>query len=280
MVNIKVNKFSRSNVEPLDSIPEVSQEVNPETPYDGYEGDDESKSNEYDNNFDSFDDEFKDLLNGHYVSEETEVKQTKSEKERIKLEKEQLKMDILRQKEEDRQNQLSQKQFEKMNKKSRVKEDDDELFSACPSEIMGLDKRQLLQKITQYKSLFPELLKSFKIKKNPSIEDLRDVLAEFDAIVSVNSVEGFVTDAMLSCIALIETGSARTKYNITGTAEMLKAQPKFHDLCKQLYLKHQVFANVPCEYQLIMLVGMTAMMAQQQNARREKVSNLLNKPVE
>lgn len=276
MVNIKVNKFSRSNV---DSIPEVSQEVNPETPYDdGYEGDDDDNDN---NTFDdTFDDEFKDLLNGNYVSEETEVKQTKSEKERIKLEKEQLKMDILRQKEEDRQNQLLQKQFEKMNKKRGQKEDDDELFSACPSEIMGLDKRQLLKKISEYKSLFPQLLKSFKIKKNPSIEDLRDVLAEFDAIVSVNSVEGFVTDAMLSCITLIETGSARTKYNITGTADMLRAQPKFHDLCKQLYLKHQVFANVPCEYQLIMLVGMTAMMAQQQNARREKVSNLLNKPAE
>ena len=272
MVNIKLNKFSRSNVDP---IPEQVETVSPETPYQG-----ENEINQEDEDMDdSFEDAFKDLTNDNYVSEETEIKQTKAEKERLKLEKEQLKYEILKQKEEDRRNQANQKLFEKTTRSRKVQQEDDELFSSCPSEIMGLDKRQLLKKISEYKSLFPQLLKSFKIKKNPSIEDLRDVLAEFDAIVSVSSVEGFVTDALLSCITLIETGSTRTKFNISGTAEMLRAQPKFHDLCKQMYLKHHVFSNVPCEYQLIMLVGMTAMVAHQQNQKREKVSNLLNKPM-
>jgi hypothetical protein len=51
-------------------------------------------------------------------------------------------------------------------------EDDNSLFDEKGTEILGKDRRMLLSKIRQYKSLFPEELKKFKIKKNCSIEDL------------------------------------------------------------------------------------------------------------
>ena len=205
MPNIKVNKFSRSKAPVLDTIPEHSQPVNPEKPYDG---ESESKFSEVDNNdefTDDIDDLFADLNNENYVSEEVDVKKTKSEKEKLKLEKEQLKLDIERSKEEERK--------------------------------------------------------------------------QMDAIVSTDTVEGFCTDAILGVIGLAENVSTRSRFNITGTAEMLKQQPKFHQLCKQLYIKHKVFSNVPPEMQLIMMIGLTASVASQNNAKRDKVSSFLNQPV-
>ena len=64
----------------------------------------------------------------------------------------------------------------KIDNKKPVKQtavhNDDDIFSGTPTELLGLDKRQLLSKINQYKALFPNQLKSFKIKKNPSVENL------------------------------------------------------------------------------------------------------------
>ena len=282
MPNIKIKKFSRSKV--MDTIPEqqtIENEVNDVEQLnekfvevqndDGYDGD---KDND-------LDDLFEDLDNEHYVSEETDVKKSKAEKEKIKLEKEQLKLDIARQKEEERRRKAEDRENAKLSKQTKEpKTVDSDLFSSTPTELLGLDKRQLLKKICEYKALFPTQLKSFKIKKNPTLEDLQNVLSEMDAIVSVDSVEGFATDAILSTIGLVEGISSKTRYNISGTAQMLKEQPKFHSLCKQLYLKHKVFSNVPPEMQMIMLVGFTASLAKQQNDRRDGLNKLLSKPVE
>ena len=38
--------------------------------------------------------------------------------------------------------------------------------------ILGKDRRILTSKIQQYKNLFPEILGKFKLKKNPTVEDL------------------------------------------------------------------------------------------------------------
>ena len=42
--------------------------------------------------------------------------------------------------------------------------------------ILGKDRRILTSKIQQYKNLFPEILGKFKLKKNPTIEDLQEAL--------------------------------------------------------------------------------------------------------
>lgn len=274
---VKVNKFSRSKVPVMDTIPEHSEPVDAEKPY---EADTESISNDPDE-FGDVEDLFSDLNNENYVSEEVDVKKSKSEKEKIKLEKEQLKLDIARAKEEERKQKLLEKEMNKVPKvaKTKILQTEDDLFSSTPTELLGLDKRQLLKRISEYKSLFPEQLKSFKIKKNPTLEDLQLVISEMDAIVSTDTVEAFCTDAVLGVVGLAENISTRGRFNITGTAEMLRQQPKFHQLCKQLYIKHKVFSNVPPEMQLIMMIGMTAMVAGQNNAKREKISNFLNQPV-
>jgi hypothetical protein len=108
--------------------------------------------------------------------------------------------------------------------------------------------------------LFPNELKKFKIKTNSSPDQLKACLDEMEAMLETSSIDQFLTDSILQCIKLIETGTSRTKYNISGTAEMLKSNPQFHNLIKQLYVKYNIFAKVPPEFQLVLLVGTTAML--------------------
>ncbi|MEI7670131.1 MAG: hypothetical protein WCJ33_08620, partial [Pseudomonadota bacterium] len=53
---------------------------------------------------------------------------------------------------------------------------DSSMFSANGSEILGRDKRILLTKIRQYKSLFPDTFKTFKIKANANVQELQTYL--------------------------------------------------------------------------------------------------------
>jgi len=116
-------------------------------------------------------------------------------------------------------------------------EDDNSLFSEKGTEILGQERRVLLSKIQQYKNLFPEELKKFKIKKNCSTQDLHLYLSEMEVIVNTDSVEQFLTDSIIQCIKLTEGVSSYTKYDISGCADMLKGNKQFHTLCKQLYIK-------------------------------------------
>jgi hypothetical protein len=80
----------------------------------------------------------------------------------------------------------------KKQKKEKIKshfEDDNSLFSEKGTEILGTERRQLLAKIQQYKNLFPDELKKFKIKKNCSTQDLQLYLSEMEVIVNTDSVE-------------------------------------------------------------------------------------------
>ena len=228
---------------------------------------------------------FQDLDNEHFTFE-NEEKKTKSEKEQIKLERERLKLDVARKKEEERSlkemNKINNKKIPKSNalKKLTGNTDEDDLYSSTPTELLGLDKRALLAKIHQYRALFPKQLKTFKIKKNPTTEDLQNAIAEMDAIVSTDSVEGFVTDSILHCIVMIEGVSSKTKYNVSGMAEMLKENEQFHQLCKVLYIKHKVFINIPPEMQMLMLVSTTALIAKAKNDKKRDLEVILNKPID
>ena len=81
---------------------------------------------------------------------------------------------------------------------------DTSMFSASGSEILGRDKRILLTKIRQYKSLFPDTFKTFKIKANANVQELQTYLDEMDSIVECDSVEQFLLDSILQSIKLIE----------------------------------------------------------------------------
>jgi len=150
-------------------------------------------------------------------------------------------------------------------------EDDNSLFDDKGTELLGRDKRMLLSKIQQYKSLFPDELGKFKIKKNCSAEDLKLYLTEMESIVDTSSVEQFLTDSILQCIKMTEGLSSYTKYDITGCADLLKANKQFHTLTKQMYIKYKVFNNVPPEYSLAVLVATTAYICKTRTLRKKRL---------
>jgi hypothetical protein len=176
---------------------------------------------------------------------------------------------------------LENKRAAKRRDKGEPEPDDNELFSDSASPILGRDKIILIKKVKQYKSLFPEELKKFKIKKNPGVKDLEDALVEMETFVEVNGIDGFLMDGVIQSIKLIEGASSYTKYDIRGCADLLKSNKQFHSLCKQLFVKYQVFSAVPAEYQLLMLVSTTAFVCVNKNkpGNRDSINAYLNEPV-
>ena len=159
-------------------------------------------------------------------------------------------------------------------------DDTDSLFGDSPTPIHGRDKILLMKKINQYKTLFPADLKGFKIKKNPSAEDLNNVLAEMEVLVETNSVDGFLVDSVLSCIKMVEPLTSGTRnYDVRGLADMLKANKEFHRLAKQLFIKYNVFSSVPVEYQMVMLVSTTAFICTQKNKGKASINSYLDETI-
>ena len=174
---------------------------------------------------------------------------------------------------------LMKQLFKKPKKEPKLIRDDDSLFDEDATPILGKDKRILVAKLHQYKNLFPTELKKFKIKPNSSPEQMKACLSEMEAIVETSSVDQFMTDSILQCIKLVEAGTTRTRYNISGTADMLKQNPQFHNLIKQLYVKYNVFSKIPPEFQLILLVGTTAVLCKTKNDKKIELNEFLNQPI-
>ena len=70
-------------------------------------------------------------------------------------------------------------------------------------------------------------------------------------IIETGTVNQFLEDSIIQCIKIIEGVSSKTKYNISGMADMLSMNKEFNSLCRQLFLKYGVFSKIPIEYQLI-----------------------------
>jgi hypothetical protein len=158
-------------------------------------------------------------------------------------------------------------------------DDGDSVFAAEGSEILGRDKRQLITKITQYKQLFPKELKGFKVKKNATPQEMRAYLDEMSCIVETGTLDEFITESILGCLKMVEGVSSYTQnFNISGLADMLKMNPQFNNLVKQLYIKYNTFDAVPPEQQLIILVATTSYICIQKNKNRAKLESYLNEP--
>ena len=143
------------------------------------------------------------------------------------------------------------------------------------------DRILLDHKIKQYKILFPNELKNYKVKPNSSVIKLKEHLEEIEVLISLGSVDTFIMDSIFYCIKVVEGVSARTKnYNIQGLADILKQNDQFMKLCKQLYLKYNTFENVPPEYQLVMIVSTSAYICMQKNKHKAEINDLLNQPYE
>jgi hypothetical protein len=164
-------------------------------------------------------------------------------------------------------------------KKVTVAGEDDSVFANEGSEILGRDKRQLITKITQYKQLFPKELKGFKVKKNATPMEMRAYLDEMSCIVETGTLDEFITESILGCLKMVEGVSSYTQnFNISGLADMLKMNPQFNNLVKQLYIKYNTFDAVPPEQQLIILVATTSYICIQKNKNRAKLESYLNEP--
>jgi len=153
-------------------------------------------------------------------------------------------------------------------------------FFDYDDQILGADKRLLLKKIQQYKVLFPEETKKLNPKNGASVEDLQLLLDEMETIVQVNSMDKFMVDSILHCLSLIESVSSRIpRYDISGMVEALKANPEFHRLAKLLFIKYGTFVQCPIEAQMIFLVSTTAYFCNARNRKKAELEIYLNQPV-
>ena len=213
-----------------------------------------------------------DLNNDKYISQ-SEIDKRKKEEE-------------LQRKEDEKNNRLYEKNIKMLRKVKPVvvKEEDvveDEIFSSNPTPIHGAEKLMLLKKVQQYKIMFKAELKSFKIKKNPSIKELQDAIDEMVCIIETRSTDEFITDGILHSLKVIEGVTANTRnYNISGLSDMLRLNPEFRNLAKQLYLKYGSFASISPEYKMMFLVFTSAYIVRNKNLHKNEINQFLDQPIE
>jgi len=287
MVNIKISRFSRAKkLEPINNEPIINESIKPEIINESKKPEIilESKPeiiNEQLNeplSYDNIEDDnfLNDLNNTNYKPNEPIIKEVKTKDKPFDLSK------IINQhktKQPSNFNLDSNNLLERIkNKSTKKNEIDDSMFSQNGSEILGRDKRILLTKIRQYKSLFPDIFKTFKIKLNATSQELQNYIDEMDSIVESDSCEQFLLDSILQCIKLIEGVSSYTRYDIQGLADLLKQNKQFHQLCKQLFIKYKIFTALPIESQMVIMVTTSAYICNSKNKRRNEMSEYLNQP--
>ena len=282
-VKVNVKKFSRSKeIEPV-AEPEVEQQEQPIQPIiaateDNIDND--SVEVEVDDFLDA-------LTNDKYVNKKT-LEEEKKQKELESKEKDKQKKESLKQMKEFEKARVAEEKAriasEKQNKKS-IKDDlvsvgSNDIYSSNHSIIIGKEKRILMNKVQSYKELFKEELKGFKIKKNCSTEELKDYIAEMDCIIETGTVETFLSDSIYSCIKIVEGISAKSKqYDVSGLSLLLQNNKQFNSLLKQLFLKYQVFSNVPPEYQIVLIVATSAYICRNKNLNKDTLNAYFNEPI-
>jgi hypothetical protein len=290
MVNIKISRFSRAKkLEPINNEPIINESIKPEIILESKpEIILESKPiiNEQLNeplSYDNIEDDnfLDDLNNTNYKPDEPIIKESKIKEVKTKDKPFDLSKIINQHKTKTPSNFNldSNNLLERIkNKSTKKNEIDDSMFSQNGSEILGRDKRILLTKIRQYKSLFPDIFKTFKIKLNATSQELQNYIDEMDSIVECDSCEQFLLDSILQCIKLIEGVSSYTRYDIQGLADLLKQNKQFHQLCKQLFIKYKIFTALPIESQMVIMVTTSAYICNSKNKRRNEMSEYLNTP--
>ena len=238
-------------------------------------------------------DEFADLSRSAFEEKQKKSKEEKhAEKERILQEKQQKKQQREMLKQAAAEERIAKKMAKQDKKQQPVEQFEQDLgeFEIEPAdrepeqdgEIMGRDKRVLIAKIQQFKELFDDNAKvrKFKIKKNASVEELENIIAELNVIVDIDACGGFMMDSILQCIKLIEGVSANSKnFNVQGLSDILKSNKEFHRLTKMLFIKYNCFSQVPPELQLVLLVAVSAHICRTKNQNKENINHFLNQPV-
>ena len=190
------------------------------------------------------------LENDKYVPS-TEIEKTEKQYKEYEKENEKQNKKL---KADEREKQRIEK--EKERNENKIKKD--ELKRIKEKDLNDPKRNEIIKKINHYKILFPEikLLKSIKIAKNASIDDLNQILVDCENILQVNTIEEFIDSAILQTIKMGEKFTVKTKYNITGLSNTLKSNENFMKLSKQLYLKYgSNFSEIPIEVQMLLIVA-------------------------
>ena len=146
--------------------------------------------------------------------------------------------------------------------------------------ILGNQKRQLLQKIREYRLLFPDELGDFKVKNNATEEELNDAINEMDSIVNTSMVDRMLREGLLLGITTVEQISTRFPLlDITGTRDALAQNPEFTKLCKILWIKHGFCQQLTPESRMLLLVTSTAVVCNAENRKRHQLERLLDRPL-
>lgn len=129
--------------------------------------------------------------------------------------------------------------------------------------------------------MFPEELKGFKVKKNPTLEEINSILDEIEVILEMSTVNDFIIEPVMKVIEVSENiiSANIPSCDIRGLATALKLNKEFNKLSKQLYLKYGSFMQMPPEYQLCFIVASTAYLIRQKNLNRNNFEAYINQPV-
>jgi hypothetical protein len=185
MPKINIKKYSRSNVETTQTESEMPEEIDnniiikkrgrpkkttiePETtqeiPYEPPQLiETEPETHEFEPLETELDPFLDELNNDNFQEPPTEREQRELEREFKEQIKEQTR---------------TQKKHEVRERKVNNIMESSDLFDETGTEIIGRDRRVIINKMNQYRSLFPKELSKFKVKKGASIEELQAYLQE------------------------------------------------------------------------------------------------------
>ena len=217
------------------------------------------------------------LQNDKYISKsnlekQEKINKKKNEDDEKKNEKEKNKA-FKAQNRAIQQEKIDEKKQEKKEKEEQQNEDDE-------SQFLGKDRRQLLNRISQYRELFPTELKTFKIKKGSSIEELQAYIIEIQCVIETSSIDTFLMDSIYTVMNLIEPLTIKSKYcNITGLTNLLKSNKQFNSLTKQIFLKYGCYSNVGPEYQCLLIIVSSVYITVNKNNNRSSIESYLNEKI-
>ena len=78
---------------------------------------------------------------------------------------------------------------------------------------------------------------------------------------------------------MMEGFTQESDYDISGLSILLKSNPQFVSLSKQLFIKYNIFSNVPIEYQMMMCIVSTSYLCIQKNKGRASINSYLNEQI-
>jgi hypothetical protein len=148
---------------------------------------------------------------------------------------------------------------------------DEDIFAPRTTPLFGKERREVLQKIKEFRALFPDELKGFKCSPKASLEELKGLLEEMETVVSVGSVTKICDEAVLMAVQAMEHVTSRSHYlDISGCSQTLRSNPEFARICKVIWVKHRLLTQAPPELQLVLIVGSQALVCAQLNRKKRK----------